>query len=240
MPMKKKRRFIFAVLLAAPLALRAQGDVAPELPPYINVTVELNGLAERLERVRSYGGQPVNRKDPRWASIFTPVPDDASEWAAWEQAGADFVADVRKNGPVDYAVSHAGERAFSRSFQLLSPGGVLTFFGASGRYRFSFLGKAGKETPRAMLQRARLSAGKSFLVIYGPGAEDGIVDPVAIEAIEIGCGLGAKVAVLTDTIPQRELVTSLGFGSALGGVVSVEELRRRFGAAQRREDRREQ
>ena len=47
--MKKKRRFIFAVLLAAPLALRAQGDVAPELPPYINVTVELNGLAESAE-----------------------------------------------------------------------------------------------------------------------------------------------------------------------------------------------
>ncbi|MEO0324058.1 MAG: AMP-binding protein, partial [Myxococcota bacterium] len=106
----------------------------------------------RAERVRSYGGQPVNRKDPRWASIFTPVPDDASEWAAWEQAGADFVADVQQQGPVDYAVSHAGERAFSRTFQLLSPGGVLTFFGASSGYRFSFLGKPGKESPRAMLQ----------------------------------------------------------------------------------------
>ncbi|MEM1414899.1 MAG: AMP-binding protein [Myxococcota bacterium] len=184
---------------------------------------------ERAERVRSYGGQPVNRKDERWASIFTPVPDAEADWAAWEEAGAAFVADVRKNGPVDYAVSHAGERAFSRTFQLLSEGGVLTFFGASSGYRFSFLGKEGAAKPRAMLQRARLAAGRSFLVIYGPGAEDGIVDPVAIEAIEIGCGLGAKVAVLTDTIPQRELVTSLGFGSALGGVVSVEELKRRFG-----------
>ena len=46
MPMTKKRSLILAVLLAAPLALRAQGELAPEPPPYINVTVELNGLAE--------------------------------------------------------------------------------------------------------------------------------------------------------------------------------------------------
>ena len=46
MPMTKKRSLILAVLLAAPLALRAQGEPAPESPPYINVTVELNGLAE--------------------------------------------------------------------------------------------------------------------------------------------------------------------------------------------------
>jgi acrylyl-CoA reductase (NADPH)/3-hydroxypropionyl-CoA dehydratase/3-hydroxypropionyl-CoA synthetase len=80
-----------------------------------------------------------------------------------------------------------------------------------------------------MLARAGLRAGRALLVVYGPGAEDGIVDPVAVEAIEVGCALGARVAVLADTIPQREFVTSLGFGANFCGVVSLEELRRRFG-----------
>jgi acrylyl-CoA reductase (NADPH)/3-hydroxypropionyl-CoA dehydratase/3-hydroxypropionyl-CoA synthetase len=186
---------------------------------------------ERAERVRAQGGAPVNRKDPRWADIFTPVPDDPAEWDAWEAAGEEFVAEVREQagGPVDYVVSHAGERAFSRSFQLLGEGGVLTFFGATTGYRFSFMGKGGEETPAAMLARAGLRAGRSLLVIYGPGAEDEILDPVAIQAIEVGCARGARVAVLADTVSQREFVTSLGFGTQLAGVVSIEELQRRFG-----------
>jgi acrylyl-CoA reductase (NADPH)/3-hydroxypropionyl-CoA dehydratase/3-hydroxypropionyl-CoA synthetase len=186
---------------------------------------------ERAERVRLQGGEAVNRKDDRWADIFTPVPDDPSEWADWEKAGHEFVAEVEglAGGPVDYVVSHAGERAFSRSFQLLGEGGVLTFFGATSGYRFSFMGKSGRETPEAMLDRARLRAGKSLLVVYGPGADDGILDEVGIQAIEVGCARGARVAVLTDTVSQREFVTSLGFGTALTGVVSLEELQRRFG-----------
>ena len=52
-------------------------------------------------------------------------------------------------------------------------------------------------------------------------AEDGIVDPVAIEAIEVGCQRGAQVAVLVDTVSQREFVTSLGFGAQMKGVVSL-------------------
>ncbi len=186
---------------------------------------------ERAERVRSFGGQAVNRKDERFASIFTPVPDDENEWRPWEAAGEPFVkeAHVQAGGPIDYAVSHAGERAFSRTFQLLGEGGVLTFFGASSGYRFSFMGKPGGAKVTDMLGRAELRAGKALLVIYGPGAEDGIVDPVAVEAIEVGCALGARVAVLADTISQREFVTSLGFGTQLKGVVSLEELARRFG-----------
>ncbi|MEM1230901.1 MAG: acetyl-CoA synthetase, partial [Pseudomonadota bacterium] len=129
----------------------------------------------------------------------------------------------------DYVVSHAGEQAFGRSFQLLGDGGVLTFFGASSGYRFSFLGKPGSAAAADMLRRARLRAGGALLVIYGPGADDGIVDPVAIAAIELGCALNARVAVLTDSISQREFVTSLGFGAQFRGVVSVEEIQRRFG-----------
>ncbi|MEJ2603581.1 MAG: AMP-binding protein, partial [Gammaproteobacteria bacterium] len=73
---------------------------------------------ERAERVRRYGGEPVNRKDERWADIFTAVPDEPDQWAEWEAAGGPFVEEVTSlaGGPVDYVVSHAGERAFGRSF----------------------------------------------------------------------------------------------------------------------------
>jgi acrylyl-CoA reductase (NADPH)/3-hydroxypropionyl-CoA dehydratase/3-hydroxypropionyl-CoA synthetase len=186
---------------------------------------------ERGERVRGFGGAPLNRKDPRWADIFTPVPDDPAAWAAWESAGADFVAAARDQagGDIDYVVSHAGENAFPRSFQLLGDGGVLTFYGASSGYRFSFMGKAGVAAPADMFERAGLQAGKTLLVVYGPGAEDGIVDRVAIEAIEVGCTLGAQVAVLADTAEQREFVNSLGFGARLRGVVSIDAIARRLG-----------
>ena len=187
---------------------------------------------ERGSRVREQGGEAVNRKDPRWQDIFTPVPDDPDAWQSWEAAGSDFVAETERlaGGPLDYVVSHAGERAFSRSFQLLGENGILTFYGASSGYRFSFMGKPGSSRPVDMFARAGLRAGQSLLVIYGPGAEDAIVDPMAIEAIEVGCTLGAQVAVLADTLSQREFVNSLGFGTRLTGVVSLEEIQRRLGS----------
>ena len=204
--------------------LRAAGRAGLEV-------VGMVSSGERAERVRSFGGGAVNRKDPRFADIFAPVPDDPGQWEAWERAGDDYVAEVnaQAGGPIDYVVSHAGERAFSRSFQLLGEGGVLTFFGATSGYRFSFLGKPGAEKADLMLARAGLRAGKSLLVIYGPGSDDGIVDPVAVEAIEAGCARGARVAVLSDTVAQREFVTSLGFGANLAGVVSLQEIQRRLG-----------
>jgi acrylyl-CoA reductase (NADPH)/3-hydroxypropionyl-CoA dehydratase/3-hydroxypropionyl-CoA synthetase len=52
---------------------------------------------------------------------------------------------------------------------------------------------------------------------------------VAIEAIEVGCTLGAQVAVLTDDGGQREFVNSLGFGARLSGVVSIDAIARRLG-----------
>ncbi len=186
---------------------------------------------ERAERVRDHGGSAVNRKDERWAKIFTPVPDDPAEWSAWEADGKGFLDEVTTlaGGPVDYVVSHAGEKAFARSFQVLGDGGVLTFFGASSGYRFSFMGKPGEARTTELFHKAELRAGGALLVIYGPGSDDGIVDPRAIEAIEIGCAMGARVAVLADTISQREFVTSLGFGKQFRGVVSLEEIQRRLG-----------
>lgn len=186
---------------------------------------------ERAVRVRDQGGQAVSRKDSRWQDIFTPVPEAPSAWADWEAAGAEFVAETHRlaGGPLDYVVSHAGERAFSRSFQLLGENGVLAFYGASSGYRFSFMGKPGASSPAVEFARAGLRSGNTLLVVYGPGAEDEIVDSVAIEAIEVGCSVGAQVAVLADTVSQREFVNSLGFGTRLSGVVSVEEIRRRLG-----------
>ncbi|MCY4342252.1 MAG: AMP-binding protein [Gammaproteobacteria bacterium] len=187
---------------------------------------------ERAARVREQGGQALNRKEERWADVFSPVPDDAAQQADWAATGRELAEAVEElaGGPLDYVVSHAGERAFSRSFQLLGEGGALTFYGASSGYRLSFLGKPGALSPARMFAKARLRAGMNLLVIYGPGAQDGIVDPVAIEAIEAGCHLGAGVAVLTDSSSQREFVNSLGFGGSLKGVVSLEALQRRLGA----------
>ena len=185
----------------------------------------------RGERVEAVGGHAINRKDVRWSDIFTSVPDDPSQWGAWEAAGEAFVAEaeVLVGGQIDYSVSHAGETAFPRSFQLLGENGVLTFYGASSGYRFTFMGKSGATTPAVQFSKAGLRAGQSLLVVYGPGAEDGIVDPVAIEAIEVGCQRGAQVAVLVDTVSQREFVSSLGFGTQMKGAVSIEEIERRLG-----------
>ncbi|WOJ95604.1 AMP-binding protein [Congregibacter brevis] len=186
---------------------------------------------DRAERVQQFGGVPINRKDPRWDQIFTPVPEDRVRWSDWERAGEAFVteAESQAGGSIDYVVSHAGEQAFPRSFQLLGEGGVLAFYGASSGYRFSFMGKSGSSSPAAMFARAGLRSGGTLLVIYGPGAEDGVVDAVAIEAIEVGCGLGAQVAVLADNAAQREFVTSLGFGTRLKGVVSIDAIARKLG-----------
>ena len=72
--------------------------------------------ADRGERVEAVGGHAINRKDSRWADIFTAVPDDPNEWAAWEAAGEPFVAEAEKQvgGQIDFSVSHAGETAFPR------------------------------------------------------------------------------------------------------------------------------
>jgi acrylyl-CoA reductase (NADPH)/3-hydroxypropionyl-CoA dehydratase/3-hydroxypropionyl-CoA synthetase len=187
--------------------------------------------SDRASRVEAAGGQAINRKDDRWQHIFTAIPDDPSTWQAWHDEGIPFVkeAEATVGGSIDYAVSHAGENAFPRTFQMLGDNGVLAFYGASSGYRFTFMGKSGSSTPAKMFQRAGLRAGKTVLIVYGPGAEDGIVDNVAIEAIEVACQSGCQVAVLVDTIAQREFVSSLGFGPRVRGVVSIEEIAKRLG-----------
>ncbi|MCZ8132798.1 MAG: AMP-binding protein [Steroidobacteraceae bacterium] len=200
--------------------------------------VGLVSSAERAQWIRSLGAVgAIDRKDPRWAQAYTTVPDGREAIAAWERAGEPILQAMREQTGgrlADYAVSHAGETAFPRSFQLLAEGGTLTFYGATGGYWFSFVGKPGRATPAGMLQRARLRGGEAVLLYYGVGAESldagGLVDGVGLEAIEAVRTLGARLVVATATDAQREFVQSLGFGDAVKGVVSLEEIRRREGA----------
>ncbi len=188
--------------------------------------------------MRSQGAKGVlNRRDPALAGAFTRVSDDV---AAWERAGAPLVEACRAQlgGRLcDYVVSHAGETAFPRSFQLLAPGGTLTFYGASSGYWFSFAGKPGDAPPTAMLRRAELRAGQAVLIYYGPpargaakGVPAGVEDAVGLECIEAARAAGARIVVATYTDAQREFLQSLGFGESVKGVVSLEEIHRREGA----------
>jgi len=171
----------------------------------------------------------IDRTDPRFAKLYTAVPEaDPKEW---EAAGAPLVEAFRQlNGGrlADYVVSHAGETAFPRSFQLLAEGGALTFYGASSGYHFTFVGKKGHVAPEVMLQRAGARAGEAVLLYYGPDST-GLVDPLGLEMIEAVRALGARTVVATSTDAQREFVQSLGFEGAVAGVVSLEDIRRRVG-----------
>jgi acrylyl-CoA reductase (NADPH)/3-hydroxypropionyl-CoA dehydratase/3-hydroxypropionyl-CoA synthetase len=199
--------------------------------------VRVTGLVSseaRLRDVLAQGGRGgLNRTDPRFAAAFSSVPEEPSTWAAWERAGAALVADFRRQNDgrlADYVVSHAGETSFPRAFQLLEEGGVLTFFGASSGYRFTFMGKPGAVAPEAILRRAGLAPGESALAFYG-AALPGALDAVGLECIEAARELGARIVVCTMTDGQRDFVKSMGFGEAVRGVFSVEELARREGAA---------
>ena len=175
----------------------------------------------------------INRRADGIADCFTMVPGDADGIAQWERDGAALLERFREQHDgklADYVVSHAGETAFPRSYQLLADGGAITFYGASSGYHFTFAGKRGHVSPIDILQRARVRAGEAVLVYYGAGAADGdLVDDEGLEAIEAAASVGARCAVAAYTDAQREFVQSLGFGDAVRGVMSIEELLRRSG-----------
>jgi acrylyl-CoA reductase (NADPH)/3-hydroxypropionyl-CoA dehydratase/3-hydroxypropionyl-CoA synthetase len=199
--------------------------------------VHVTGLvssAARAKDVLAFGGRAaIDRKDPRFAKAFVPVPEEPAQWRAWEDAGAPLVEDFRRQNDgrlADYVVSHAGETSFPRGFQLLAEGGILTFFGASSGYRFTFMGKRGACAPGDVFARAGLTAGESALIFYG-AAGGGALDAVGLEAIETAREYGARIVVCTATDGQRDFVKSMGFGEAVRGVFSVQELARREGDA---------
>ncbi len=173
----------------------------------------------------------LDRKDPRFAALFTTVPEDAEAACAWEADGASLVAEYEAlNGGkrADYVVSHAGETAFPRSFQLLAEGGTLAFYGASSGYHFSFMGKSGSASPEAMLRKAALSGGEAVLIYYGPRSTD-LLDETGLEIIEAARRFNARSVIATTTDGQREFLQSLGLEDAIEGIVSLESIRRREG-----------
>ncbi|MDJ0686534.1 MAG: AMP-binding protein [Alphaproteobacteria bacterium] len=188
--------------------------------------------AERVDFVQSQGAVgAINRTDADIAECYTPVPDDPADVAAWEAAGEPLLDRYRaiNNGQLaDFVVSHAGERSFPRSFQLLAEGGTLAFYGASSGYHFSFVGKEGDCSPGEALQRAALRGGECVLIYYGPGSED-LADPVGMEMIEAARLFKARVVVVTTTDGQREFLQSLGLEDTVEGIVSLEGLKRRDG-----------
>jgi acrylyl-CoA reductase (NADPH) / 3-hydroxypropionyl-CoA dehydratase / 3-hydroxypropionyl-CoA synthetase len=171
----------------------------------------------------------LDRTETRFASLYTPVPE--GDAAAWEAAGAPLLEEFRAQNDgrlADYAVSHAGETAFPRSFQLLGDGGTLAFYGASSGYHLTFVGKRGSAAPESMLQRAGARAGEAVLLYYGVQSND-LLDATGLEMIEAVRAIGARTVVATATDAQREFVQSLGFEDAVAGVVSLEDIRRRQG-----------
>ena len=174
----------------------------------------------------------LDRKDARFADLYTVVPEDAAAALAWEAAGVPLVVEYERLNSgkrADYVVSHAGETAFPRSFQLLAQGGTLAFYGASSGYHFSFMGKSGTASPEDMLARTALRGGEAVLIYYGPRSTD-LIDETGLEMIEAARRLKARIVVTTTTDGQRELLQSLGLEDAIEGVISLEGIARREGA----------
>ena len=214
----------------------ATGTGLDALRSAVRTGLRATGLVSSADRAAFVAGQgavgTLDRKDPRFAALFTVVPEDPAEARAWEAAGAPLLDEYRRlNGGAlaDYAVSHAGETAFPRSFQLLAEGGSIAFYGASSGYHFSFMGKPGAATPDAMLRRAGLRGGEAVLIYYGPRSAD-LLDQTGLEMIEAARAFRARTVIATTTDGQREFLRSLGLEEAIAGIVSLESVRRREGA----------
>ena len=195
--------------------------------------VSVTGLcssAERADRIRSAGAQAIDRTEAPYDDIWGPIPRDPDTWDDWKEAGQPFVESFESHhgGGADYAVSHAGEQSFPRTFQTLGEGGTLTFWGASTGYELTFLGKPGSETPETMFERVDLRAGDGVVVYYGTDTgPEGVLDEVGFRAIEAAREKDATVVVVAHTDEQREFVESLGYGDSVAGSYSIEGLQRR-------------
>ncbi len=211
----------------------ATGTGLDALKSSVRTGLAVTGLVsseERAEFVKSQGAVgAINRKDPEIADCFTPIPVDPDAAREWELQGEKLLENYRAmNGGklADFVVSHAGERAFPRSFQLLEDGGRLAFYGASSGYHFGFMGKSGEERPEAMLARAGLRGGESVLLYYGPQSRS-LADEKGLEMIEAARLFKVRMVIVTTTDGQREFLQSLGLEDAVEGIVSIEGLKRR-------------
>ncbi|MGM0606460.1 MAG: zinc-binding dehydrogenase [Halobacteriota archaeon] len=176
--------------------------------------LDITGLVssdERGERAMEAGADAyIDRKAEQHADAMRMVPHDPADWADWRAAGESLLEEYREKNDgdlADYVVSHAGQAAFSRSYQLLEEGGRLTFFGASTGYELAFLGKGGDARPAEMYDRTNLRPGQGVLVWYGtPDGISGTDDAVGETAIQEGLDNLARVAVVTETDAQAAFV----------------------------------
>lgn len=182
----------------------------------------------RVDKLVAQGCAGLNRKAAGIGECFTKVPGDPAGWEEWEAQGDSFLTAVRdeNNGELcTHAISHAGENCFPRSFQVLESGGVITFFGASSGYHMTFMGKPGSALPADMLRRANARPGEAAVIFYGSGTA--ARDDLALAAIEAGRTSSLRMVVITDTDAERDFILSLGFGDAIIGAISLDEVHRR-------------
>ena len=183
---------------------------------------------QRCESLRERGAAAIDRKQPDLANCFTRIPDDPERWPQWQEQGEAFLSAVRdcnQGNLVTHAVSHAGETAFPRTFQALNTEGVLTYYGASSGYYMTFMGKSGSCSADEMLRRAKVTPGQATVIFYGSRGEQR--DDKALAAIESGRNASLRIVVVTDSDAERDFVMSLGFGDAVAGAVSLDEIKRR-------------
>jgi len=174
----------------------------------------------------------VNRADPAFAGIFTPVPADAAARARWVEAGRAFTARVHAANdgrPIDVVVSSVGRDLFPRMVDLLGPGGRLVFYGATSGYTLTFLGKPGTSPVAEMYARVGVRPQHGVLVYYGrtpSGPGDTLDDAIAADAIETALRMGARVVAATRTDAQAAHLKRV---AGLAGTVSLETLGRARG-----------
>ncbi len=234
-------RCLFTTLQIAPgrtlfVEGAATGTGLDALRSAVRTGLRVTGLVSSPARAKAIATEgaagAIDRKDPHLASLFTTVPENPAAARAWEVAGAPLVAEYQRlnDGQLaDYVVSHAGETAFPRSFQLLADGGTLAFYGASSGYHFSFMGKPGKADAKAMLRKAGARGGEAVLLYYGPRSTE-LLDETGLEIIEAARQFNTRSVVATTTDGQREFLQSLGLEEAIAGIVSLESIARREGA----------
>src|SRR5204863_3922906 len=140
----------------------------------------------------------VNRMSPELAGLFTSVPVEAGERAAWRAAGAPLIDAVRERNEgasIDVVVSSVGRDLFGRMIELLAPGGRLVFYGATTGYTLAFVGKPGAAGAREMLNRVDVRPNEGVLIYYG--VDGRLEDAVGADAIGVALAARARVVVAT-------------------------------------------
>lgn len=209
----------------------ASGSGAWSVELALAAGAQVTGLVsspQRCESLRGQGVAAIDRKAAALANCFTTIPEDSAQWSQWQQQGEDFLNAVRDGNQgqlFTHAVSHAGETAFPRTFQALDKDGVLTYFGASSGHHMTFIGKPGARAADDMLRQANVTPGQATVIFYGSRSQQR--DDKALAAIEAGRGASLRIVVVTDTDAERDFVMSLGYGDAVVGALSLDEISRR-------------